>query len=373
MTHALPMRAFAETFFTHFGAALTPRPDELVVDLPPRLADHFGKPRLYLIFPAEQKQGRDLSPHEDLLVYGSRVFEGMLALLTGQGEAARLQLPRQVSADIEAIPAPSLRRPQIQVTEVENAAGQAWYYLFNFRVVYVSDEKEESFVTMAVDDLGRSVPALLDLFRQTPPLSTAPDSTPTLPAARLSKLAEQAGEEVRLIAARRAAELEQSGRIRLEKTLLRLTGYYRRRIDEVDTGDPAEDESVRADLQQDLEQKIADEMIRHRWRVVITPVSYAAVLLPTVHYRLTVTASAAEGSVPVQKSVTGLPVSPSNGANWSGFRWQKADSSNYDVYVGHHFWRGIAVVVQDKQGKLIAWRQAGWPSRILSSAVSPSG
>jgi hypothetical protein len=373
MTHALPMRVFAETFFTHFGATLTPRPDEIVVDLPPRLADHFGKPRLYLIFPAEQKQGRDLSPHEDLLVYGSRVFEGMLALLTGQGETACLQLPRQVSADIEAMPVPSLRRPQIQVTEVENTARQVWYYLFNFRVVYVSDEKEESFITVAVDDVGRPVPALLDLFQQTAPLPTAPESTSLLPATRLLKLAEQAGEEVRQIAARRAVELEQSGRVRLEKILLRLTAYYRRRIDEVDTGDAAEDESVRADLQHDLEQKIADEMIRHRWRVIITPVSYAAVLLPTVHYRLTVTVGAPVVSVPVQKLVSGPPVSPPKGVNWRGFRWEKADGADYDVYAGHHFWRGVAVVVLDKHGKLIAWRQAGWRNRILSSVVSPSG
>ena len=78
------MKSFAENFFRHFGAQVEPQGDELIVHLLPDLAEVFGKPRLYLVF-AERGKTRDLSPVEDLLVYGSRTFDRMLTLLQDRG------------------------------------------------------------------------------------------------------------------------------------------------------------------------------------------------------------------------------------------------------------------------------------------------
>ena len=100
------MRSFAESFFTRFGAATYPLDDELVVDLPPDLAAIFGKARLYLVFADNQSEPRELSPVEDLLIYGSRTFDQMIGLLAGRGEATQLALPTQVAPGADGQPPP---------------------------------------------------------------------------------------------------------------------------------------------------------------------------------------------------------------------------------------------------------------------------
>ena len=74
------MKSFAETFFKSFGAQVSPQADELVVDLPPDLANTFGKSRLYLVFPQGTSQGepRELSPTEDLLLDRGLMGEGCI-------------------------------------------------------------------------------------------------------------------------------------------------------------------------------------------------------------------------------------------------------------------------------------------------------
>src|SRR6187401_3875787 len=97
------MQAFAENFFRYFGAQLLANDHELIVDLPPELVSVFGKNRLYLVLPQGQGEVRELSPTEDLLVYGSRVFDQMLSLLAGRGEAVHLYFPHQVKLELEAL------------------------------------------------------------------------------------------------------------------------------------------------------------------------------------------------------------------------------------------------------------------------------
>jgi hypothetical protein len=84
----------------------------------------------------------------------------------------------------------------------------------------------------------------------------------------------------------RAGELEKALQPRLEKVLLRLSRYYRRLLDEVQSDDLAQDEALRADLQRDLELKTAEELERHQLRVTLTPLSYAVALAPFARRRL---------------------------------------------------------------------------------------
>ncbi|MCI0532482.1 MAG: hypothetical protein L0Y74_11160 [candidate division Zixibacteria bacterium] len=134
------MKSFAETFFQHFGASVQAQADELVVDLPPELVEVFGKARLYLVFPQAQGQPGELSPQEDLLVYGSRTFERMLGLLAGRGEAAYLHFPGRVSA--AQVPALPLHNCRLLESDVDTSQDQ--FYIFNFRTTYISDEKHEA-------------------------------------------------------------------------------------------------------------------------------------------------------------------------------------------------------------------------------------
>ncbi|MBN1991508.1 MAG: hypothetical protein JW953_02310 [Anaerolineae bacterium] len=280
------MRSFAETFFSHFGAQLQHQDGELVVDLPPHLADAFGKPRLYLVFPTGDGTMRELSPTEDLLVYGSRVFDRMLALLAGRGEVAQLQLPSRVDfkpGDVADLPLP-LHHCRLLDRHVELLSQPV--YLFNFRAIYRSTEKQEELVTIALDSNGLPRPDLLDFLTGSNDY-LPPDQPRPVDPGHLQELVAQAGEAARQHAATRAAAIEEAGRPGLEKALLRLTAYYRRLQNEVHPTDPAQAEAIKADLQRDLAQKIADEVERHRLRITLRPISYALGLMPVAHYRLT--------------------------------------------------------------------------------------
>ncbi len=285
------MKSFAENFFSSFGARFQPQGDEWVVDLPPDLAEAFGKSRLYLVFPPAPGQGemRELSPTEDLLVYGSRTFDQMLALLESRGEAVCLRWPPKlppVGQDGELSSPLPLRNCRILVGEVRS--GQEPFYIFNFRAVYLSDEKQELFMNLVLDAEGEVAPAEAGQLTEAEPLS--PDDPDfSVEPETMRRMLEQAEAIARSRVVERAAELQQEIRPRLEKALLRLTGYYRRLTGEVDTGDESQDETVRAELQQDLARKIGDELERHQLRVTLTPLNYAIALAPFAHYRLTLT------------------------------------------------------------------------------------
>ncbi|MEW5956907.1 MAG: hypothetical protein AB1801_04230 [Chloroflexota bacterium] len=279
------MRTFAETFFKTFGAAVQRQAGELVVDLPPDLAAAFGKPRLYLVFPSPQGEPQDLSPAEDLLVYGSRIFDRMLALLEQRGEAAQLGWPSRLTLDPDHPPLPlPLHNCLVRERQVEIRTGL--FFVFNFRVAYVSDEKQEEFLTIVLDAAGRPRPDLLDMLARLEPAQPVEHPLELDPAAWRQLLA-QAGDAARRQVEQPAAELEQAIRPRLDKALLRLTTFYRRLLDEVDSGDAAKDEAIRAELQQDLSRKIAGELERHRLQVTLRPLNYAVAHVPLARYRFT--------------------------------------------------------------------------------------
>jgi hypothetical protein len=299
------MKSFAESFFTRFGASTYPLDDELVVDLPPELAAVFGKARLYLVFADNQSEPRELSPVEDLLIYGSRTFEQMISLLANRGEATQLVLPPQITLGADGQPTFSLPLYNCRLLEIEVQTSDTPFYVFNFRAVYLSDEKQEEFMTLALDAQGQPHPTTAVALTQ---LATflAPEQPAPIEREKLRRSLDQAINLARQQADARAAEMERALQPRLQKVLLRLTAFYQRLAAEVDTGDPAQDETVRADLQRDLARKIADEMESHRLRVTLWPLSYAIVSTPLAHYRLTLaTRHTQQTLAPVQNLHTG--------------------------------------------------------------------
>jgi len=276
------MKSFAEAFFQYFGARVQVEAGELVVDLPPELDEVFGKERLYLVFPQAEGQGRELSPHEDLLVYGSRIFDRMLGLLAGRGEAAYLPFPQRVSVE-QHLPLPL---HNCRLLENEIGVRQDQFYIFNFRASYLSDEKLERFIAIGLDHEGRPAPDTQQMLAQFEAQELALDGPVSVKTRPLDQMLEIAGEMARQQVSAEVAELEAVIKPRLEKVLLRLSSYYRRLSDEVNTGDPGQDETVRAELQQELKLKIAEELERHRLRVTIEPISYAVAVIPFAHYRL---------------------------------------------------------------------------------------
>ena len=351
-----PLRAFAQAFFSHFGAQITAHPDELVVDLPPELASHFGKNRLYLVFPTAQGRG-ELSPHEDLLMYGSRTLDAMLAWLAHRGEVARLAYSPQVSVAFDPLPAPSLHRPRFGVTELAAQSTDHWYYVFNVHLAGVADSREEAFFTTVLDCHGNPAPAAAAWVDKLPPLSESPPDTagPIIPAA----MVKQAMAMTQQAAAPLLAQWQQAARARLDKIVLRLSNFYRQRIAEVDTGDAAQDEAIRAELGQDLRQTTAAELERHRLHVTLTPVSCAAALIPALHVQLRLDTAPSPG-LPTEDAPAGPPCPPPAELRWEHYRWSRLSREYYTVYVGHHWRRGIVAVVVDHSGALISVERSGW-------------
>lgn len=285
VTKAEQIRAFAEAFFTHFGAQLQPHGDELIVTLPPELVEAFGKPKLYLVFPAGRDgEPRDLSPNEDLLVYGSRTFDQMLALLANRGEVAQLHFATTIDIAFNKSP---LSLHNCQVIENKVASRDELFYLFNFRVIYVSDEKQEQFITIALDASGQPRPDIIEFVAQFDSQPHLPDALHTTDAQILGLKLNQAELEVKKLIDDEADVLQQAIQERLQKVLLRLHTYYQRLLDEIDADDPIKAEALRNDLQQDLSRQVADEMERHRLRVTVSSISHAVAVIPVADHTLT--------------------------------------------------------------------------------------
>ncbi len=305
------MKSFAKAFFTSFGARLQAQGDEWIVDLPPNLVDIFDKPRLYLVFP--QEEARELSPTEDLLVYGSRTFEQMLALLESRGEATCLHWPGQVEPGSDHdLPVSPLPLANSRVVSGQVHSDHEPFYIFNFRVVYLSDEKQEVFITIALDAKGQATPGVINRLAEAGALQPGQALMDSVQVEAPRQMLERAESVARRQIDDRAAQLESEIRPRLEKALLRLTGYYRRLLDEVDTGDAAQDEAVRADLRQDLSRKIGDELERHQLRVTLTPLSYAIALAPFAYYRLKLATAHTHQNIALKQNLhTGQVIEPS--------------------------------------------------------------
>lgn len=274
-------KSFAEFFFSRFGAQISPGQDELIVDLPPELAAVFGKPRLYLVFP--EGEPRPLSPTEDLLVYGSRTFERMLSLLEGRGEVTCFGLPALFLAQPDGdLPLPLHNcRP----LETSLQTGTDPFYIINFRAVYSSDEKQEEFITLVLDAAGEPCSAQIAALLQGEALPL-PDSPLAIEPEALRRILDRAGELVYQQVDARAAKLEHDLRPRLQTALLRLVAFYRRLADEVDSGAPEQDAALRAEVQQELVHKIAEELERYRLQATVTPMSCAVILAPVARYHL---------------------------------------------------------------------------------------
>ncbi|MCB0195477.1 MAG: hypothetical protein KDJ65_26245 [Anaerolineae bacterium] len=284
LTKAEQIRTFAETFFTHFGAQLQSKDDELIVSLTPELAEAFGKPKLYLVFPTGRDgEPRDLSPHEDLLVYGSRTFDQMLAMLAHQGEAAQLYFSPVVEPPMNESPLPL---HNCQVIENTIHATNDLFTIFNFRVVYVSDEKQEQFFSICLDDAGELRADIAEFVARNDSQPHLLVSRPSHDSQSLHTKFMQANAEAQKYLDSEAAVLQAAIKQRLQTVLLRLNTYYQHLLNEIDSDDPVQAQAVRDDLQNDLSRKIADELERHRLRVTLSPLSYAVVVLPFAHHTL---------------------------------------------------------------------------------------
>ncbi len=271
-----PMRQLALDFFRMFGATAHANGNKgpVTVELTPALEAHFGKPALSLVFSTAE-----LSPYHDLVAYGSRVFDRMVAYIANHGSLVRLALPNH-------FPELASNRLPAELTlancDLTHSAGKnGWRYLvqFNFHISYRADDKREEIFQTALDEDGGPTPNMPDLLAQTTP---AGEETATLKLESLVELAQQAEKQALLYADRQCAEIEREVLPRLHAILSRLVTYYEQQALEIQerSGDPDHANNQRETLRSDLQRKIAEELENHRLRVAATLFSLAQVAQP---------------------------------------------------------------------------------------------
>lgn len=296
---------FATDFFQLFGAQVQagglPGAHTLDVDLPPELAEHFGRPHLSLSF-----HGAEPQLGQELLAHGSRTFDRMLALLEGRSAFTLLRLPRRVQGGEELLGA--LRPLNASIRDLRVVEQPQWLFVFHWRITYRADDKRQELYSVAVDDEGRRVPLVgdpglddrataLDLAQllaagETPPLEkneeghTLPPKLP--PLTQLVRLADAARRYAIYHADLRCVTHEAEILPRLHKSLNRLISYYQQQIEEVyDSHDP--DGEKRRALEADLNRKLAEEVENHRLHVQVELIGYVAVERPAAALEMTFT------------------------------------------------------------------------------------
>lgn len=295
--------AFTLDFFAFFNAPVRRldrrKQGPLEVDLPPELADYFGKPQLRLAF-----HHAGLGDEFDLVAYGSRLFDRMQTLLAQRGALTFLALPNRHTGSEELMHAVKPVNASITGLKLQEQARPL--YIFNWRITYRADDKREELYTVAVDDQGERLslagaaqdapdPSALDLdalLADAQPIApeVGPDGLPLpprLPAlSQLVRMAETARKYAIYHADLRCVSHEAEILPRLYQTLNRLTTYYGQQIQEVyDSHDPTGEK--RRGLELDLERKIAEEVENHRLRVQVTLYSYALLQTPVAVADLT--------------------------------------------------------------------------------------
>lgn len=288
------LRQFTLDYFAFFNAPTRAldrkKQGPLEIDLPPDLADQFGKPQLRVGF-HNVTPGSDL----ELIAHGSRLFDRMLTLLDRRGGLTLQSLPNRHPSSQELLSA--IRPLHASIANLKMQEQTRGLTLFNWRITYRADDKREELYTVVLDDQAQRVPLadeapndpcaldLAALWADAQPLppeldeegNTLPPKLP--PMTQLVRLAESARKYAIYHADLRCVTHEAEILPRLYQVLNRLTTYYGQQIEEVYDSHDLDGEKRRA-LELDLERKIAEEVENHRLRVQITLYSYAIVQTP---------------------------------------------------------------------------------------------
>lgn len=338
-THTVALQEFTHAFFTRFGATVshlsTGPADPVTVTLSPELAAHFGRTRLDLCF-----HHNDIGRGE-LVAFGSRIYDQMLAFLHQRSALTVLTLPRRYAGGEELLAA--LRPVNAGITGLKVRETQTRWVAFDWQITFRADDKREEIFTVLLDENG----TLLDrhahdgrghgehldgdsgsapdenhraddhahaqqslvhsLFAQgQPPAAPDGDASPSdaalPPMTHLSRLAETARKYAIYHADLRCIDHEADILPRLHKTLSRLTNYYNQQIEEVyDTHDP--DGEKRRALETDLERKVAEEVENHRLRVQVNLLSYAVFHLPVARAAISLGDGRVSADVTVERNL----------------------------------------------------------------------
>ncbi len=266
------LREFVEAFFRWQGAAVRRGREHTQVELPENLRSVFGKDRLALAF-----SGSPCSdPNIDPVAPGSFVLETVLKLMRDRGHALRVRLPVRHRFYKKRLAA-QLDSGQSSIRELRVQRVLRRHHIFYLRLNYLSDERVDQLIRIAVDEADRaSLQDLAVTFAEGMRLFQRRRATPE----ELEQKFQSALRLARHIARDRAAELADETHERLYRTIVRLKSYYMERLAEVPKGDPARWRSATEQVDDEYAAKLAEEVENHRQRVVIRLVACEEVETP---------------------------------------------------------------------------------------------
>ncbi|MAE71872.1 MAG: hypothetical protein CME06_15575 [Gemmatimonadetes bacterium] len=274
------LRDFTEAFFRRHGAEISREGGVSHVRMGGELVEFFGREEMLLGF-GTGVQSADV----ERVTPGSFVLESVLKQMSSEGRRLRLRLPVRHRVRRDGI----ARR--IDATDADTSEPRLErllkrHYVFHIRLVYLSDERIEDLVSIAVDDnnVARRIDPGTWLDDDSKVLLRRHASVEELDAAfqEASKLAAR-------VARDRAGEMADALHDRLRHTITRLKSYYRDRLEEMPRGDPARWRDATEQVDDEYEHKLAEEIENHRQRVVIRLVSFAEIEVPWVRARVTLT------------------------------------------------------------------------------------
>ncbi|MCX6043733.1 MAG: hypothetical protein NT075_01370 [Chloroflexi bacterium] len=319
-TQLVDLGQFTLAFFSFFGAEIRPQSRKkqapLSIELTPELSEHFGKPLLNLCF-----QQAELAPGQDLVAYGSRIFDRMLAYLDQRGALTVQKLPSRFTSSQELLHA--VRPVNASIAGLRMQDQIQYLFVFNWRITYRADDKREEIYAVVMDESGARVAQTGEigvgsnggvnavdieaLLADAEPVEVErneegqPLPPKLLPLTQLTRLAESARKYAIYHADVRCVDHEAEILPRLHKSLNRLTIYYQQQIEEVyDAHDPAGEK--RQVLEIDLQRKIAEEVENHRLRVQVQLISYAALQVPVVVADITLSDGKHEAMIQVRRN-----------------------------------------------------------------------
>lgn len=277
------LRQFAEEAFRFAGCPTSFNGEVLSVTADKRTQAYLGLEGDTVALRFSQKPPEDGTPTLPF-IQGSRLFDLVSEWARGNGFYTEVSIPRLVepTAALAAREAPAVRWVE-KTAKLEATEDYKRYYLFNFRVTFRSDQREDVIHSVVVDQRGQVFPELAGTFLTAMREGKVSASTRSgltggwaaFGREGLKVAVHMAARQTTSWADKRAMDAEEEILPRLLQRVDELTRHYDQRITEADEGTAEE-------LRVELRQKVSDEVVKHRLSVTIDIVSYATVWAPAI-------------------------------------------------------------------------------------------
>ncbi|MCC7430275.1 hypothetical protein IT568_05490 [bacterium] len=265
------MQKFLEKFFLTYGAKVKNNQDLMTVELTEELTKEFGKPVLNLVFSPKK-----LTEKSELVTHGGFIPSKILLFLQEKGQ----------KVVVKEVPKFSLTKSEVEKMvfssrkfEVKNKKNIIYELVFNYKVIFVSDEKTEELYSVKIDSENKiSVSKISifaeDFFGQKEILELSQRDSGVISENEINEKFLFASKELEKVLAKRIAEIENQLLNRLVGNLKRIKNYYSEQIETFSKSVVPDLQAKAVFLKQELERKKVEEINFHSLKVDLVLLSF---------------------------------------------------------------------------------------------------